>query len=100
VSTQTGISVRGRHNPMQVFLYFVRLTVEVDGQAQSGAWRSSRFIPLTPGSHRVNVYFRYLFKERCCEAGTTVEVADGQTVTLEYRAPQLMTSDGRLTVTG
>ncbi|WP_329314259.1 hypothetical protein [Streptomyces sp. NBC_01262] len=100
MSTQTGISVLGRHNPMQVFLYFVRLTVEVDGQAQSGAWRSSRFIPLTPGSHRVNVYFRYLFKERCCEAGTTVEVADGQTVTLEYRAPQLMTSDGRLTVTG
>jgi len=100
VSTQTGISVRGRHNPMQVFLYFVRLTVEVDGQAQSGAWRSSRFVPLAPGSHQVNVYFRYLFKERCCEAGTTVEVAADQTVTLEYRAPQLMTSAGRLTVIG
>jgi hypothetical protein len=85
---------------MQVFLYFVRLTVEVDGKAQSGAWRSPRFIPLTPGSHQVNVYFRYLFKARCCEAGINVQVAEDQTVTLEYRTPQLMTSPGRLTVVG
>jgi hypothetical protein len=97
MSTQTGISVQGSHNPMQVVLYFVGLTVEVDGVAQSGKWRS-RFIPLTPGSHQVNVFFRYLFKQRCCEAGATVQVADDQTVTLEYRAPQLMTSPGRLTV--
>lgn len=97
MSTQTGISVQGRHNPMQVFLYFIRLTVEVDGKAQSGAWRS-RFIPLAPGSHQVNVFFRYLFKARCCEAGITVQVAGDQTVTLEYRTPQLMTSPGRLAV--
>lgn len=96
MSTQTGISVQGRHNPMQVVLYFVGLTVEVDGEARSGSWRS-RFIPLAPGSHQVNVYFRY-FKPRCCEAGITVQVAGDQTVALEYRAPQLMTSPGRLTV--
>ena len=81
---------------MQFFLRFTALTVEVDGQAQKGAW-SSRFVPLTPGSHRVDVYFRYLFKARCCEAGTTVELREGQVVELEYQAPQLMTSPGRLT---
>ncbi|MER5432327.1 hypothetical protein [Streptomyces sp. NPDC002588] len=95
MSTQTGFSIQGRHNPMQVFLYFIGLTVEVDGKAHKGAWRS-RFIPTTPGSHQVNVYFRYLFKTRCCEAGITVEVREGQMVELEYRAPQLMTSPGRL----
>jgi hypothetical protein len=97
VSTQTGISLQGRHNPLQFFLYFVRLTVEVDGQAQSGAWRN-RFVPLAPGAHQVNVYFRYLFKARCCEAGISVQVPGDRAVTLEYRTPQLMTSRGRLTV--
>ncbi|MFJ1811218.1 MULTISPECIES: hypothetical protein [unclassified Streptomyces] len=94
---RTGISLQGRHNPMQFFLYFVRLTIEVDGKAQSGSWRS-RFVPLAPGAHRVNVYFRYLFKARCCAADVTVQITDGQEVTLEYRAPQLMTSAGRLAV--
>lgn len=97
MSTRTGISLQGRHNPMQVFLYFVRLTIEVDGKAQSGSWRS-RFVPLAPGSHRVDVYFRYLFKARCCAADVTVQVTDGETVTLEYRAPQLVSSPGRLAV--
>ncbi|MFE9454652.1 hypothetical protein [Streptomyces sp. NPDC006739] len=97
MSTRTGISIEGRHNPMQVFLRFVRLTVEVDGKAQSGAWRN-RFVPLAPGSHRVNVFFRYLFKARCCEAAVTVQVTADQPVKLEYRAPQILTSPGRLTV--
>jgi hypothetical protein len=82
---------------MQFFLYFVRLTIEVDGKTQSGSWRN-RFVPLAPGSHQVDVYFRYLFKARCCAAGVNVQVTDGQTVTLEYRTPQLMTSPGRLAV--
>ncbi|WP_328752644.1 hypothetical protein OHT57_44365 [Streptomyces sp. NBC_00285] len=99
MSTRTGIAVQGRHNPMQFFLFFVRLTIEIDGKAQSGSWRD-RFVPLTPGSHTVDVYFRYLFKARCCPAGTTVQVAAGQTVTLQYRTPQLMTSAGRLEVVG
>ncbi|MFJ9151609.1 hypothetical protein ACIRP7_26920 [Streptomyces sp. NPDC102270] len=60
---------------------FVRLTLEVDGKAQSGSWRS-RFVPLAPGTHQVNVYFRYPFKTRCCAAGVTVQVTDGQKVTL------------------
>jgi hypothetical protein len=92
-----GIEIIGRHNPLQWLLYFTKLTVEVDGQPQPGPWRKQRFIAVSPGEHRVNVFFKYLAKARCCEAETVVQVAPGQTTRLQYRAPQLMTSPGKLT---
>jgi hypothetical protein len=95
MSGQTGIAVSGRFSPMAFFLYLTHLTVEVDGQAEAGGWKN-RFVPVPPGPHDVNVYFWYLGKARCCEASTTVHVADGQTVSLQYRAPRLMTSRGHL----
>ncbi|WP_233289274.1 hypothetical protein [Kitasatospora sp. MBT63] len=96
MSAPTGISLQGRHNPLQLFLFFVPLTVEVDGTAESGSWRN-RFVPLAPGVHQVKVFFRYMFKARCCEATLRIEVADGQEISLEYRAPQPVTSPGSLT---
>ena len=91
-----GIEITGRHNPLAWLLYFTKLTVEVDGQPRRGPWRRPRFMAVPPGEHKVNVYFKYLAKARCCEAGTVVQVSPEQTTRLEYRAPQLMTSPGKL----
>jgi hypothetical protein len=93
-----GIEIIGRHSPLAWLLYFTRLTVEVDDQPQRGPWRQARFIAVPPGEHNVKVFFKYLAKVRCCEAGTVVQVAPGQVTRLEYRAPRLMTSPGKLKV--
>jgi hypothetical protein len=91
-----GIEVIGRHNPMQWLLYFTKLTVEVDGQAQPGPWRQQRFVAVPPGQHRVNVFFRYLTAARACEAVLDVQVSPGQVTRLQYRAPIFVTSKGKL----
>lgn len=95
-----GIEICGRHNPLAWHLYFTRLTVEVDGQPQQGPWRQQRFVAAPPGDHGVKVFFRYLAKRRCGEAGAAVQVAPGQVARLEYHAPRLTTSPGKLTIVG
>lgn len=99
MADQTTIRVNGRHNPLAWLLYFTKLTVEVDGTPERGSW-GDRTISVAPGRHEVKVYFKYIAKARCCEAGVTVDAADGQTVALQYRTPMLMTAPGRLTVLG
>jgi hypothetical protein len=92
-----GIEVTGRHNPLAWILYLVPLKVEVDGRAESGSW-GARFITAAPGQHQVSVYFPYLFRPRCCEGSASVTVSPGQVSKVDYRAPMLMFSPGKLKV--
>jgi hypothetical protein len=78
-------------------LVFTKLTVEVDGEPSKGSWRK-RFIAAGPGKHRIQVYFGYIGMPRGGEASTTVHIPDGATVTMAYRAPNLMTAPGRLEI--
>lgn len=96
---QATIRVNGRHSPMAWLLYLTKLTVEIDGTPQQGSW-GERTFSVAPGRHDVRIYFKYLTKSRCCEAGATVDAADGQTVSMEYRTPMMMTRPGKLTVNG
>jgi hypothetical protein len=82
---------------MAWLLYLTKLTIEIDGTPQPGAW-GERTISVKPGRHEVKVYFKYLAKARCCEAEVTVAVAPGRTVAMEYRTPMMMTAAGRLAV--
>jgi hypothetical protein len=93
----TGISVSAHHSPMAWTLIFTKLTVEIDGQPFVGRWRR-RFVPTTPGEHRVDVHFRYVGVPRGGEGSVTVEVPTGGVVRLAYRAPNLVTSPGRLEI--
>jgi hypothetical protein len=93
------IRINGRHSPMAWLLYMTKLTVEIDGTPQTGSW-GDRVISVPSGRHEVKIYFKYLTKSRCCEAGTTVDAAEGSTIAMEYRTPMMMTAPGRLTVLG
>lgn len=99
MADQASIRVNGRHSPMAWLLYLTKLTIEVDGTPQTGSW-GDRTVSVAPGRHEVKVYFKYLTKARCCEAGVTVDVADGRSVAMEYRTPMMMTAPGRLAVIG
>ena len=95
----TGITVSGHHSPMAWILIFTKLTVEIDGEPFVGSWRK-RFIPTEPGTHHVSVFFRYIGQPRCAEASVSVQVGEDGIAALAYRAPNLMTSPGRLEVRG
>jgi hypothetical protein len=95
--TRTGIVLSGHRSPMAWTLVFTKLTVEVDGEPSKGSWRK-RFIAAGPGKHRIQVYFGYIGMPRGGEASTTVHIPDGATVTMAYRAPNLMTAPGRLEI--
>ncbi len=94
---RTGITISGHHSPMNWILVFTKLTVEIDGNPVIGSWRK-HFIPTDPGEHHVNVFFKYIGQPRCAEASVDIEVEEGETVGLAYRAPNLMTAAGRLEV--
>ena len=94
-SAPTGITVAGHFSPMMWSLLFTKLTVEIDGEPHRGRWRR-RFLPTGAGSHRVAVFFAYVGNPRCGEASVEVEVPDGTTVALAYKAPNLPTAPGRL----
>ena len=99
MAAEATIRVNGRHSPLAWLLYLTKLTIEIDGAPQKGAW-GDRAVTVTPGRHEVKIYFKYITKARCCEAGATVDAGDGQTVAMEYRTPMWMTSAGRLKVIG
>jgi hypothetical protein len=95
-ASASGIEVTGTHNPLQIFLYLVGLTVEIDGTAHRGPWREARSYPVSPGEHTVRVSFPYLGRARG-GAETTVQVPTDGLVRLRYRAPQVVTGSGKLT---
>ncbi len=95
---QAQVVVTSKHIFLAVFLYFTKITIEIDGVAHIVGW-GRQSVDVAPGSHDVRVFFKYLFKARTGEAGTTVNVPAGATVSLLYRAPLLMWSAGRLKIT-
>ena len=91
------IRINARHSPMAWLLYLTKVTIEVDGTPEKGSW-GDRTVSVSPGRHEVKIYFKYMTKARCCEAGVTVSATDGQTIVMEYRTPMMMTAPGKLAV--
>jgi hypothetical protein len=97
-STDTaGIPATGRHTWLAWLLYFTKLTIETDGQKSVGPW-GRRFVDAPPGRHQVRVFFKYVTKPRCGDAAVMVELAAGQRIDVEYRAPHLMSSPGKIRI--
>jgi len=91
------VTIVAKHSPLAWALYFSKLTVEIDGQSSVGRW-GNRIIELSPGRHEVKVFFKYLFKPRCGEAVVTVNVENDENTNIEYRAPALMSSPGKIRI--
>jgi len=57
--------------------------IEVDGVAHTGVWGPNRLV-VSPGQHTLKAYHRWLVFKQAYAAETTVEVAEGQTLRLEW----------------
>jgi hypothetical protein len=96
VDQQSGIQLTATHNPLAWLLYLTKLTVKLDGVAQTQKWGST-FIPAAPGNHQLEISFRYLGSQRGL-ASEAVMVPDGGTVAVRYKMPSWMFAKGKLTV--
>ena len=84
---ETGINVRCRVNWLSFGPIFVKPKIAIDGRAEVRGW-GSHFFPTSPGTHEVSVSFRWPGGPDPV-ASTTVDVADGEQVHVEYRTPAM-----------
>lgn len=94
----TGVEVKTGFCPLAFFLFFCTPRIEIDGQVYKKRW-GTHFFELPPGSHKITVYFRYLFMSRCGENSIPVEVAPGAVARVRYNMPPWMLAKGSLVET-
>lgn len=95
--TRTGIVVVPRVFAMPFWRWVNEPCVTIDGTAHNVDWRAV-FFPVAPGTHQVEVCIRMFLFWKQGKAKTTVEVIDGQTVQVNYKARWLVFLPGKITV--
>lgn len=95
--------VQGQHTGVQLktsffFLAFILFlfppTVVVNGYEQKISWGST-WLPLQPGSYRLEVFFRYLFFGAVARSAVDIVVHPGQVQQWQWKAPWFVWSKGK-----
>ena len=94
----SGIEITAKFFPLAFLLLFFPPTFVVDGQAQPAKWRDAKSIPVSPGSHQVKVFFRYLWIMDAGKAEAQVDVTEGSVRRVTYKAPWLVFLAGKISV--
>lgn len=72
---------------LSAILFLSPAMIILDGQKQKVGWGTTS-LTVTPGTHELTVYMRVFFM-KYTKATTTVAVAEGQTVNVDYHSPFL-----------
>jgi hypothetical protein len=85
--------------PLAFLLLLFPAQASVDGgETQKVGWGTTD-LQVTPGSHRIEVWFPYFFVFNVGKASTEVTVAEGETKTVTYKAPWLVFLPGKIATT-
>lgn len=93
-----GIQITALFFPLAFLLFLFPPTFVIDGRAMRGAWRRPTTIPVTPGTHKVRVFFRYFGIMDGGVGESRVEVPSGSVSRVTYKAPWLVFLRGRMTL--
>lgn len=77
------IEVTASHMPGSAGQDLVNPTIEVDGEPRQGTWGLNSIV-VSPGQHTLKAYHRWLVFREAYASSTTVDVAEGQTLRLEW----------------
>lgn len=91
------IEVTTSHMAGSVAQEAVNPTIEIDGQPFVGRWGVNPFT-VAPGRHTVKAYHRWLVFKEAYASTTTVDVAPGQTVRLEWHTGAAAFSPAKWTI--
>ncbi|MHB1340350.1 MAG: hypothetical protein ACYC77_03305 [Coriobacteriia bacterium] len=81
--TTATIEVLTSHMPGSAAQDMVTPIIEVDGQPHQGTWGLNTLL-VSPGTHTIKAYHRWLVFKQAYASTTTVDVAEGQTVRLGW----------------
>src|SRR5688500_7825783 len=88
-SNQTGIAVSCKGTILNLWTFLLKTNVEVDGQVHK-AGTTATFIPARAGRHELYIYWRPIpIGFRWGKTKLSVNVAEGQTVNVTWKAPFL-----------
>lgn len=77
------IEVTASHMPGSAGQDLVNPTIEVDGEPRQGNWGLNT-LSVSPGTHTLKAYHRWIVFREAYASSTTVEAAAGETVRLEW----------------
>lgn len=81
-----GIALRTMFFPLDWTLRFARTNVTLDGELRELPW-GEQYFPLVPGSHQLQVSYRYLWMPAAGNASISVDVPENEVVRVSYRSP-------------
>ena len=88
---ETVIEVEAYASPLSFYRWFCHPRVVIDGEMHLVTWGEHHF-SVSPGSHTVEIFFRYLLMEKSGRATAEVGIAEGETTHVRYSAPALWQS--------
>ncbi len=77
------IEVTASHMPGSVGQDLIHPIIEVDGEPHECNWGVNT-ITVSPGQHTLKAYHKWLVFRHAYASSTTVDIAEGQTVRLEW----------------
>lgn len=90
----TGVQLRTKFFFLALILFLFPPTVVVNGYEQKIKWGET-WLPLQPGSYRLEVFFRYLFFGAVGRSAVDVVVHPGQVQQWQWKAPWFIWSKGK-----
>lgn len=79
-------------------LYLFPARAEVDEGVPIKVGWGTRDLQVEPGTHRLEVYFPYLYLRKAGRNQVEVTLQEGQTVNVSYKAPWLVFLKGKMRV--
>lgn len=77
------IEVTASHMPGSVGQDLVHPTIEIDGEPRECNWGVNT-IAVSPGSHTLKAYHKWLVFSHAYASSTTVDIGEGETIRLEW----------------
>ena len=82
-TANTGVELKTKYFILNFLIMIFPVTITIDGQQSKGKW-GSQFLPLSAGSHTIEVSWKLYWVLPANKAATTVNVADGQVIQVTY----------------
>jgi hypothetical protein len=95
--SRTGVLLTTRRFPLAWLFWTFKTDVSIDGEAAVVPW-GTHFYQLAPGRHSIRVGFRFMWGKDMGADEVECDVVQGQTTTVTYRSPFLVTSAGSIRV--
>lgn len=92
---RTGIKVTTRFQPRAYYLNLCRPRIVIDGQVNKERW-GTKFFNLPSGTHKIEIYFRYLWMSKCGRNEIEIGLDEGEVRGLEFYMPPLIFLRGRM----